>query len=89
MISPGDIVCSTAGRDKGIYFAVVSVCGEYASICDGKKRKTDKPKRKKVKHLQTGCGHSVLIAEKIRDGKTVTNTELKREIKPYAQPDNG
>lgn len=89
MISPGDIVCSIAGRDSGCYFAVMTVDGIYAYICDGKKRKTDKPKRKKVKHLKVGCGCSEYIAEKLAKGEQVTNAELRREIRPYAEPHNG
>ena len=84
-ISPGDIVLSIAGRDKGCYFAVKSVDGEFALICDGKKRKTDNPKRKKVKHLKLGCGHSDYLANKLSNGECVTNPELRREIKPYAE----
>lgn len=85
-VSPGDIVYSIAGRDSGCYFAVIAVDGNFAMICDGRKRKTDKPKRKKFKHLKTGFGHSSYIAEKIKSGEKVTNAELKRELKPYVEP---
>ena len=84
MIFPGDVVCSTAGRDKGCFFIVMAVVDNGVVICDGKKRKTEKPKTKKVKHLKTGYGCSEVVAEKLRNGKTVTNAELRREIKPYA-----
>ncbi len=86
MISTGDIVKSIAGRDSGCYFAVMAVSGNYVLICDGKSRKTDKPKRKKVKHLETGVGHSVFIADKIKNNEKVTNRELKSELKPYVTP---
>lgn len=77
---------SIAGRDNGCYFIVMTVDKSYAYICDGKKRKTDRPKKKKVKHLKTGCGHSEYISNKLRNEGLVTNAELRREIKPYAEP---
>lgn len=85
-ISPGDIVYSIAGRDSGCYFAVMAVEDNFAFICDGRSRKTDKPKKKKVKHLKCGIGHSSYIAHKIENRETVTNRELKRELKPYVKP---
>jgi len=83
--SPGNIVYSLAGRDSGKYFVVVSVIDNFAFICDGRSRKTDKPKKKKVKHLKE-CGHSDFIAQKIEKGEVITNKELKSELKPYAKP---
>ena len=79
-LTPGDIVYSIAGRDSGGYFVVVDADDSFAMICDGKSRKTDKPKRKKIKHLKTDCGRSEFIAEKLSNGETVTNRELKREL---------
>ena len=79
-LTPGDIVFSIAGRDSGGYFVVVDADDSFAMICDGKSRKTDKPKRKKIKHLKTDCGRSEFIAEKLSRGETVTNRELKREL---------
>ena len=52
-IGPGSIVYSKAGRDKGNYFVVMSVDGEYVNICDGKGRKIDKPKRKKISCIRS------------------------------------
>lgn len=77
---PGDIVYSIAGRDSGGYFVVVAADDSFAMICDGKRRKTDKPKRKKIKHLKAGCGRSVFVAEKLSRGENVTNREIKREL---------
>ncbi len=51
-IVEGSIVFSKAGRDKGMLFLVVKREGEYAYVSDGKLRKIENPKRKKIKHLQ-------------------------------------
>ena len=45
------VVCSKAGRDKGRFFAVLSLEDDFAYIADGDLRKLEKPKRKKLKHL--------------------------------------
>lgn len=50
--SRGCAVLSKAGRDKNRFFAVIGLSGEYALIADGHLRRLDKPKRKKLKHLQ-------------------------------------
>lgn len=83
----GDIVLSKAGRDKGKYFVVTGVAGEYAFIADGAARKTDKPKKKKIKHLRLGIGHSDYIMRKISAGEKVTNAELRRELTEFANAD--
>lgn len=46
------IAKSIAGRDKGHYLVTLGVIDEnYVLVSDGKLRKVDKPKRKKLKHL--------------------------------------
>lgn len=84
-VSPGDIVYSLAGRDKGNYFVVMSVSENYAFICDGRNRKTDKSKKKKIKHLKTGLGHSDYIEKKIKNGEKVSNSEIRIELDSYAE----
>ena len=85
MLSPGDIVISTAGREKDNYFVVVDVQDNFAFICDGKSRKIDKPKMKKIKHLSSVIGHSEFVSVKINKGEPVTNKEIKKELKSYAE----
>lgn len=52
-LSPGQIVKSKAGRDKDRVFLVSEVVDDqYVLIVDGKLRKWNSPKKKKVKHLQ-------------------------------------
>ena len=83
--SIGDIVLSRAGRDKDRHFVVVSVDGIFAEICDGDIRKTDKPKKKKLKHLKkTGC-YSSYVKDKLLENSKVTNTELRRAISEFEE----
>lgn len=75
-IYPGRIVVSTAGRDKDRYFVVLSVENEYCYLADGKVRKVDMPKKKKIKHLRVTEFFLNEIAE-----QTVTNSMIKRLIR--------
>ncbi|MBX4263806.1 KOW domain-containing RNA-binding protein [Clostridium estertheticum] len=74
----GKVVHSKAGRDMHKTFIVVGILSnEYVYISDGELRRIEKPKKKKVKHLNfTGT-----VAEEIRDiilsKKEVTNSKIK------------
>ena len=46
-IDVGNIVLSTAGRDKNEYFLVVKVEDNYVYLVDGNIRKVENPKKKK------------------------------------------
>ena len=50
----GQLVVSLAGRDKGCICAVVGIHDDegFVLIADGKVRKVEKPKKKKLKHLK-------------------------------------
>ena len=49
----GQIVRSLAGHDKGALFCVLDTDGGYLLLCDGKRRRLERPKRKKEKLLGT------------------------------------
>ena len=48
-IVKGSVVRAKAGRDKDKFFVVLQTDGEYALIADGKRRRVEHPKRKKLK----------------------------------------
>lgn len=50
----GQLVVSLAGRDKGCICAVVGSADEegFVYIADGRLRKVENPKKKKLKHLK-------------------------------------
>ena len=84
-IKSGDIVLSKAGRDAGRYFIVIKTEDIFAYICDGDLRKTDKPKKKKIKHLKNTGTESSYVKEKLSAGEKITNAELRREISEYIE----
>ena len=84
-ISKADIVASKAGRDQGQLFYVIDVDEQYVYLADGKSRKLEKPKRKKRKHVQAAFQTESRIAEKIRNGEKVLNSELRKELASLGQ----
>lgn len=52
VVEKSDIVVSRAGRDKGKIFFVLEEDGTFAYLANGKERKIETPKKKKLKHLQ-------------------------------------
>lgn len=51
-LAKGQLVRSMAGHDKGEYFLIYEIVDDnYVKIVNGKSRKLEKPKLKKIKHL--------------------------------------
>ena len=79
-IDRSSLIVSKAGRDKGQLFFVIDADEQYVYLADGKSRKLEKPKRKKRKHVQAAFQTESRIAEKIRNGEKVLNSELRKEL---------
>ena len=47
-LSKADMIVSLAGRDKGQLFFVVDTDEQYVYLADGKGRRLESPKRKKL-----------------------------------------
>ena len=78
--SRSDIVISTAGRDQGKLFYVIGTEGVYVLLANGKDRKLERPKRKKTKHVRFVTRRESHVAEKLRTGVKVLNSELRRDL---------
>ena len=75
-----DVVKSTAGRDQGKLFYVIGTDPVYLTLANGKDRTLEKPKRKKRKHIQMVLRSETRVAEKLRLGDKVLNSELRRDL---------
>ena len=84
-VDKSSLIVSKAGRDKGQLFYVIDTDEQYVYLADGKSRKLEKPKRKKRKHVEQVPRTESRIAEKIRNGEKVLNSELRRELAIYGQ----
>ena len=75
-----DVVISTAGRDAGKWFYCVGTDPVYLCLVNGKDRTLEKPKRKKRKHARKVLRSETRVAEKLRHGDKVLNSELRRDL---------
>ena len=75
-----DVVASTAGRDQGALFYVIGTDEQFLMLANGKDRTLDRPKRKKCKHVQKVLRSETRVADKLRAGDKVLNSELRRDL---------
>ena len=75
-----DVVVSTAGRDQGSLYYVISTDEMFLMLVNGKDRTLDKPKRKKRRHVQKVLRSETRVAAKILSGDKVLNSELRRDL---------
>ena len=79
-ISKSDVVISTAGRDRDGLFYVIKTEENFVFIADGKRRKIENPKRKKLTHVRKVTRTESTVAVRIHNGDTVLNSELRRDL---------
>ncbi|MCL1877669.1 MAG: KOW domain-containing RNA-binding protein [Defluviitaleaceae bacterium] len=76
----GTIVFSKAGRDKGMEMVVLEAEGEFLLLADGRRRTLEKPKRKKVKHIQPT---NTQILMKPECGRALQDADIRKQLKVY------
>ena len=80
-----DVVVATAGRDQGKLFYVVGTDPVFLFLANGKDRTLETPKRKKRKHIQKVLRSETRVAEKLRLGDKVLNSELRRDLAYFSR----
>lgn len=80
----GHLVVSLAGRDKDIICAVVGNSDDegYVYIADGKIRKVETPKKKKLKHLKPIAQAPIIPAERL------TNRFIRETVNSLTDEEN-
>ncbi len=80
----GQVVKSKAGRDKGNVFLILEILDDkYVLIVDGDKRKIEKPKKKKVKHLVI---YNTVLKEfqaKLKSQTEINNAYIRKLLEPF------
>lgn len=75
----GQVVRSKKGRDEGKVFVVIDIIDkDYLYLVDGKLRKLDRPKKKKVKHLYI---YKDIIDLDLKD---LNDTYIRKKLLPYS-----
>ena len=75
-----DVVISTTGRDRDEIFYVIRIEEPYLMLANGKDRTLEQPKRKKRKHIAMVLRSETRVADKLRKGDKVLNSELRRDL---------
>lgn len=76
MSMTGKIVKSKAGHDKGLLFVISGVSDKedgYVFIADGRSRRIEKPKKKKLKHL-------LILDGALETDESFTNRKIRDTI---------
>ena len=77
-ISAGCVVKSLAGRDGGRLFVVSAPAGEgYIYITDGRTRKVEHPKKKKLRHVEYVASAVQEILQRLDQGR-LTNSAVRK-----------
>lgn len=74
----GRVVRSTAGRDKGSFLVVLETASRSVTVCDGKERPLERPKRKNPLHLAPTAG--LLPEEALK-----TNRQIRTALRPFGE----
>ena len=77
----GAVVKATAGREKNKFYIIIDFFdSNHALIADGRTRRVEKPKKKKLKHLKYQQSPS--------DTPALTNREIRKQLgDPTGQTD--
>lgn len=73
----GMIVRSAAGHDKGNFLVITAVEGDFAFVADGKERKLEKPKKKRLKHLK--------LTNTVIDTDNLTDKGLRKIVSAFPE----
>ena len=75
-----DGVVSAARRDRGQMCYVIGTEGVYTLLANGKDRPVEKPKRKKLKHVNKVLRAETRVAAILIAGDKVLNSELRKDL---------
>lgn len=79
----GMIARSRAGHDKDAYYVVWDVDDLYVWLTDGRLKPIEKPKKKKMKHIQIVHTIPENLREKLPVRESIRNEDIKYAIKMY------
>jgi ribosomal protein L14E/L6E/L27E len=85
LLSMGQVVFSKCGRDKGLPFIILKLDGEYAFLVDGRVRKLDNPKKKKLRHLQPVKHIDESVLKKLNDGRHIEDVDFRKALEPFTK----
>lgn len=82
LVKEGAFAKSKTGHDCSEIYVIIKCDDEYAYLVNGKTKPLDKPKKKKLKHIQFIDYMEPVIIEKINNN-LLNNEDIKKAIKNY------
>ncbi|MEG2000352.1 MAG: KOW domain-containing RNA-binding protein [Evtepia sp.] len=79
----GEIVRSLSGHDQGNFFYVVNIKEEFVYLTDGKHRKIEHPKKKRMKHVISSGLWTHPVTGRIQSGTPVLDSEIRRALAAF------
>jgi ribosomal protein L14E/L6E/L27E len=80
-VTLGQVVISRAGRDAGKSFIIVNVIdNQFVEVADGDLRRLEKPKRKKIKHLNITDVTAEEIILKLKNSGKINNADIRKAL---------
>lgn len=81
----GSIVISKAGHDRGDILIVTGINPneDIVYLADGKNRKVESPKKKKLKHISVTKAYSQQINDILNESRLPDNSLVKKELEEY------
>lgn len=83
----GQLAISKAGHDKDTLYVVVGQERDFVYLCDGRLKTPEKPKKKRLKHVQP-INRMVDgdLLKRLQSGEKVYPEEIKYALKQYVSP---
>ena len=79
----GCFAVSKAGHDKRTVYIIVDSDAQYVYLSDGRIKTIEKPKKKKIKHIQIIKQKDETIECKLNANQKIMNEDVKHAIKMY------
>lgn len=84
-IEAGMLAKSLAGHDKDSYYVVWEADDLFVWLTDGRLKPVEKPKKKKMKHIQIMYTIPENLKGKLSNKEGIRNEDIKYAIKMYTQ----
>lgn len=83
MLCLGQFCYSKAGHDKGDLFLIIKIENDFVYIANGKRRTIEKPKRKKIKHIQIINSVDTNIKDMLETEDYILDADLRKAIRKH------
>ncbi|MDE7318346.1 MAG: KOW domain-containing RNA-binding protein [Lachnospiraceae bacterium] len=76
----GMLARSIAGHDRGRLYVIIRVETEYVWLVDGILRTVDKPKKKRIRHIQVIHRYAEPVRKALKEKEPLQNEPIKQII---------